>query len=351
MCPFFYLLLVLICVSPLLLLCSAATAVVWKARFEPDQITVPMSKMETIKLYLDEIPEELLSPAGFAEMQLASSAKDRATVAEYDEYRVVPIKSNAWQGSFNVSGLFLGYSDVSVRLRKPDQETTLQESAEKLSVIVIRNKRTIDHVFTGSVALLVSILYINFGAALDLTVVKAILLKPIGPAIGFFGQFLLMPLVAYGLGRALFPNAPELALGLFFTGISPGGGASNIWTVILGGNMHLSVAMTAISTFGMFAMMPAWLFTLGKTIFDRANLGVPYTRIASFAVGLIIPLGLGLLTQKYLPRVSRVLVRILKPFSTLLILFIIVFAIVTNLYLFQLFSWQVSQFSLKSLID
>uniref|UniRef100_T1GMG4 Uncharacterized protein n=1 Tax=Megaselia scalaris TaxID=36166 RepID=T1GMG4_MEGSC len=170
---------------------------------------------------------------------------------------------------------------------------------------------------------------------------RGILSRPIGPAIGFIGQFLVMPLVSFGLGFAVFSASPELHLGLFFTGVSPGGGASNMWSVILGGNIDLAIIMTTVSNLASFAMMPFWIFTLGKVIFDRANLGVPYSRIASFAVALLVPLGIGILIQYYLPRVKRILVRLLKPISMLLILFIIIFAIVTNLYLFELFSWQI----------
>ena len=78
-----------------------------------------------------------------------------------------------------------------------------------------------------------------------------------------------MPLIAFGLGF-IFPAAELLGqkastyapmrLGLFVTGCSPGGGASNIWTVMFGGNLDLSITMTAISTFAAFFMMPAWLF-------------------------------------------------------------------------------------------
>lgn len=105
--------------------------------------------------------------------------------------------------------------------------------------------------------------------------------------------------------------------------------------------MHLSITMTAISTFSMFGMMPLWLFTLGKTIFDKAKMEVPYMKITTFAIALIVPLGIGLLIQRYLPRVTRVLVKILKPCSTMLIVFIVVFAIYTNVYLFKLFSWEI----------
>lgn len=91
-------------------------------------------------------------------------------------------------------------------------------------------------------------------------------------------------------------------------------------------------------------MMPLWIFTLGTTIFNRESLPVPYQRIASFAIGLIVPLTIGLLIQRYLPSLAKLLVRILKTCSSLLIVFIIAFAIVTNLYLFQLFTWQVSTY-------
>jgi solute carrier family 10 (sodium/bile acid cotransporter), member 3/5 len=88
-------------------------------------------------------------------------------------------------------------------------------------------------------------------------------------------------------------------------------------------------------------MMPLWLFTLGKVLFDRSRLNVPYSNLASYAFGLIIPLAIGIAIQRCSPRLTRILVRILKPMSTLLILFIIIFAIVTNLYLFKLFSLQI----------
>lgn len=132
-----------------------------------------------------------------------------------------------------------------------------------------------------------------------------------------------------------------MQLGMFFAGVSPGGGASNVWTVLLEGNMDLSITMSAISTVAAFGMMPLWIFTLGREIFSRGDLNVPYTQITTYAVALIVPLAIGFLMQRYMKRSAQFMARILKGFSTLLILFIIIFAIVTNLYLFELFSWQV----------
>lgn len=88
-------------------------------------------------------------------------------------------------------------------------------------------------------------------------------------------------------------------------------------------------------------MTPVWIFTLGKVIFEDANLKVPYLNIGESVFALVVPLAIGFLIQRYFPRVGRFLVRILKPASSLLIIFIVVFAIITNLYLFKLFTWQV----------
>lgn len=46
---------------------------------------------------------------------------------------------------------------------------------------------------------------------------------------------------SYALGLLLFPDNVPLQLGLFFTGASPAGGASNVWTVLLGGNIDVNM--------------------------------------------------------------------------------------------------------------
>merc|ERR1719225_1755703 len=167
--------------------------------------------------------------------------------------------------------------------------------------------------------------------------------KPIGPLIGFCCQYIAMPLIAFGLGFIFYDNAP-MRLGLFVTGCSPGGGASNIWTVMFGGNLDLSVTMTAISTFAAFFMMPAWIFSLGQVIFksdeDRPII-IPYYKICIYAFFLVIPLSIGLLIARYAPRLSKFLVRILKPMALFLILFILIFGVWANLYIFRLMTWPV----------
>jgi sodium/bile acid cotransporter 3/5 len=65
----------------------------------------------------------------------------------------------------------------------------------QLPVIVTRKERLIDKVFTISVATLVSVLFVNFGCALDRKILLENLRKPTSLLIGIVPQFIFMPLV------------------------------------------------------------------------------------------------------------------------------------------------------------
>nr|CAI5842965.1 unnamed protein product [Callosobruchus analis] len=331
MCPISGLVQFLIVLVALLLLCHAVVVRSCQIHFKPTCIS-KLIMYDTVN-----VSYYIISDTGphNSDYSIYSENKDIAGLAK-DEILVSSPQNNL-AGTLNITGNFLGKTSIKCKNR-----LTNKVSSEKLDIIVVRRKRVIDVVFTASVAMLVSILYINFGCAIDWSELSNILKRPVGPAIGFFGQFVIMPLrLGEGELQHLLAYSPEMRLGMFFTGVSPAGGASNVWAVVLEGNMSLSIIMTAISTIAAFGMMPLWIFTLGKTIFDSADLRVPYREILTYVIALIVPLGIGYLIQRYLKRVATFMTRIIKGFSSCLILFIIAFAIVTNLYLFQLFSWKI----------
>uniref|UniRef100_A0A1I8MXA3 Sodium Bile acid symporter family protein n=1 Tax=Musca domestica TaxID=7370 RepID=A0A1I8MXA3_MUSDO len=251
-------------------------------------------------------------------------------------------ENNVWKGNFTAEAIFLGRSEIYVELHLPSSEGQQMEMAlETLEVIVLRRIGTMDFVFQVLVGCFVMILYVNFGAVLELDALKRILIKPIGPAIGFVGQFIVMPILSFLIGYFLFHDMIELRLGLFFTGSTPGGGASNIFTVVLNGNLNLSITMTAISNLAAFGMMPIWIFTLGALIFKDGNLAVPYKTIAAMSFSLVIPLGIGLALQKYAPTVAKKMSKITKPLALIFIIVITGFAFTVNSYMFKLFSWKI----------
>lgn len=343
--PFHLFFMYAILLGPLWMLSSSVVAHVtnktksWGVNFDPAEVLLLIDTTSTVHFYTELTDHEV--DAGVVNVVTS----DEGVAAPYPIDKTFILKTEDisnprnWSSAFNVTGNFLGYAKVRLQFRDKSDDSV--KESNPVTVKVMRRERVIDKLFTYSVITLVSIIYINFGCALDWSVFKKTIRRPLAPIIGFLCQFLIMPVLSFALGKMLFADSVPMQLGMFFTGVSPAGGASNIWTYILGGNLNLSITMSTLSTFAAFGMMPLWIFTLGHVIFKQDKLGVPYSKIANFAIGLVIPLAVGYLIQRFLPRVSKVMVRILKPFSGILILFIIIFAIVTNLYLFQLFTWKI----------
>jgi hypothetical protein len=94
--------------------------------------------------------------------------------------------------SFNVTGNFLGYTEVCATALGSNNQS---EEFKCLAVSVIRESGAIDKAFTYSVAALVTVIYVNMGAALDIRTIKETIKKPYGPIIGFCSQFFIMPIV------------------------------------------------------------------------------------------------------------------------------------------------------------
>ena len=93
------------------------------------------------------------------------------------------------------------------------------------------------------------------GCELDPKVIRGYLRTPTAPLIGFLCLFVFMPLMVLGLSK-LTNIENEFGFGLLTIEGSPGGGASNIWTVLFGGDLNLSMTMTFISSFAALFIMP-----------------------------------------------------------------------------------------------
>jgi sodium/bile acid cotransporter 3/5 len=96
---------------------------------------------------------------------------------------------------FNVTGQFLGYTNACVSVVDPNNNNK-SETMDCMDMSVIRKPSFLDSAFTASVALLVSLIYINMGAALNIGTIKETLRRPYGPVIGLFSQFVVMPVVS-----------------------------------------------------------------------------------------------------------------------------------------------------------
>ncbi len=100
---------------------------------------------------------------------------------------------------------------------------------------------------TGLIVPLIQIIMFGMGTTLSVGDFTRVLTMPRGVLVGTVLQFCVMPVTGFTLAT-LFGFTGEVAAGVVLVGAAPGGVASNVMTYLAGGNVALSVTMTAVST-------------------------------------------------------------------------------------------------------
>lgn len=142
-------------------------------------------KDNCLKLQMEQSESINLTISNLNKTELIDSKAEIRVVSDADILHVAnnislnDINNEKWTGVIKVDAIFIGKVNLFVEIIR-DQDESKKEKSDDLSVIIVRKDRVIDTVFIVSVASLVSILYINFGAALDLRKVKNSIRKPIG---------------------------------------------------------------------------------------------------------------------------------------------------------------------------
>lgn len=171
---------------------SLCSATIWTAQFDPINVTLHMHESQEVHLSLKGLNyNELL--ANQARLYVRTDDEKELNV----NLQIVAsdvTEMGSWAGPVHIEALFLGNPKIYVELINANGSS--ERADQQLPVVIIREDGFINHLFVGSVAGLVSILYINFGAALSVQKLRGIVSRPIGPAIGFSSQFILMPLVS-----------------------------------------------------------------------------------------------------------------------------------------------------------
>jgi len=141
---------------------------------------------------------------------------------------------------------------------------------------------------------ILTVLMFDLGLCLKLQDFARVIKAPKAVLLALFGQIVLLPLIALGIGRA-FGLTPVFFLGLILIACCPGGSSSNIFSKLAGGDVALSVTLTALSSLITLVTVPlvmAWA-----------------TRAAGAAVGITLPVG-NLLKQNLLLMLLPVLIGI-----------------------------------------
>ena len=178
--------------------------------------------------------------------------------------------------------------------------------------------------------------FLMFGIALDTRVAdfKRVLRMPGAMAVGIAAQFIVLPAVTFVLTLLLKPG-PSIALGMILVACCPPGNVSNILTHRAGGNVALSVSMTAISNALAIVLMPLNFAFWGGMHPTAApllrSIALDPLEMAGHIVVIIgLPFVLGILCAEKLPRLTQRVNKPVRIFSFLCLIGFIVGAVAGN---------------------
>ncbi|XP_072176440.1 uncharacterized protein [Diadema setosum] len=241
--------------------------------------------------------------------------------------------THSYLGDVDVAGDVDFSGDGGVAETDP---ASFKETTEFTYVVKVSRKRSLlEMVFTYAMLVWLVISYVSMGAKMDLPAIWKKLRRPYGVLVGISCQFIIMPLIAFGLAHV--PGIPnEAAIGLLIIGSCPGGWLSNVFSLLMDVDFVLSMTMTFCSSFMALGMMPLNMLIYGSQITEgNSSLKTPYKDIAMQLGLMLIPVAVGIyITQKF-EKASKILLKCLKPMATGLIVIALAIGIPSQLYIFD----------------
>ena len=154
-------------------------------------------------------------------------------------------------------------------------------------------------------------LMFSIGIGLSVQDFLYVIRNPKAALVGLTGQIILLPLIG-ALIAIVFRLDPHIAIGLMIIAACPGGATSNAFSVLVKGDLALSISLTAMSSLLAFITLPL-IINLSLVFFDYGDGTVTLSFIDSakqlfFTTAL--PVLLGMVCRFYFPQFSR---RISKP--------------------------------------
>ena len=171
---------------------------------------------------------------------------------------------------------------------------------------------------TGWVNYLLMTVMFGMGLTMKTSDFTVVFSRPKDVIIGCVSQFLIMPLLAFLLGR-LFGLDDELMVGVILVGTCPGGTSSNVITYLSDGDVALSVGMTSVNTLLAPFLTPALTYLFLKT---SVNVDVLAMFLSIIKV-VIVPIGLGIIINRFFGKFTQKAKDILPSVSVIAICLIV----------------------------
>jgi BASS family bile acid:Na+ symporter len=166
-----------------------------------------------------------------------------------------------------------------------------------------------DYPLTSAVPRLIQVIMFGMGMTLSAADFRRVMKVPHAALVGMVLQFGMMPFVGFSLAT-LFGFSGATAAGIVLVGSVPGGVSSNVITFLAGGDVALSVTMTAVSTMLSPILTPLAMKQLAGA-FVPVDAGAMMRSILQIVV---VPILLGLIGNRFilnrLPAVGRWLPRL-----------------------------------------
>ncbi|KAM9832565.1 sodium/bile acid cotransporter 4 [Neosynchiropus ocellatus] len=183
----------------------------------------------------------------------------------------------------------------------------------------------LSHGINVFVGLVLCFTMLGLGCTVDVGQLGEHIRRPIGVLLALVCQFVIMPLVAFLLALA-FSLDDVAAMAVLLCGCCPGGNLSNIMSLLVHGEMNLSIIMTISSTLLALVLMPMCLW-----IYSRAWINTPVVNLMPFGAiiltlcSTLIPIGLGVMLRYRYTRVADIVLKasLWSLLITLVLLFIL----------------------------
>ena len=187
--------------------------------------------------------------------------------------------------------------------------------------------------------------FVMYGVALGIKprMFAEVFKNPKSLIIGMCCQLILLPLLTFLLALAFGHWISwTMALGMILVASCPGGNISNFMSSLSKANIELSVSLTAVSTALAVLMTPFnfWLYGnlylhFAEIAGDVPQLAIPLWDVfKTIFILLGIPLALGILTARYLPKVAEKLKKPMQWFSIIFFVAMVVLSFMGNIEAF-----------------
>jgi BASS family bile acid:Na+ symporter len=175
---------------------------------------------------------------------------------------------------------------------------------------------------------ILTLLMFDLGLALRPSDFRLLVERPYAVMAGLIGQIICLPLIALLVGN-LFHIEPIFFLGVMLIACSPGGSSSNVFSMLAGGDVALSVSLTAFSSIITLFTSPLIMDAMASYMGSAVDVHLPVGNLLVQNIVLMaVPIAVGLLVAVYKEPLAQKLHGVLKRLAfPLLILLASIFFI------------------------